>query len=229
MTRRGPKPKGSVKIEWSANFAYAIGLIASDGCLYNDGRHISITSKDLEQIENFKKCLDLPNKIASKHGGGPNYRYYYHLQIGDRIFYSFLESIGFMPAKSKVIGKIILPDEYFFDFLRGSFDGDGTFYSYWDKRWRSRHMFYLEFISASKNHIVWIREEIYKRLGVSGYVAYDGKHLTLQLKYAKREALEIIRRMYYNREVICLSRKRGKIEKAVAIERKQQKQYLLTK
>lgn len=53
MGKRGPKQKGKVKIEWSADFAYAIGLLASDGCLYNDERHINFTSKDIEQINNF--------------------------------------------------------------------------------------------------------------------------------------------------------------------------------
>ncbi len=33
------KPLGRVKIEWSDKFAYAIGLVASDGNLSPDGRH----------------------------------------------------------------------------------------------------------------------------------------------------------------------------------------------
>lgn len=52
-----------------------------------------------------------------------------------------------------------IPGKYFFDYLRGCFDGDGCFYSYWDPRWRSSHMFYLEFISASKNHIDWLQKK----------------------------------------------------------------------
>lgn len=47
------KPKGKVKIEWNENFAYAIGLIVTDGSLSIDGRHINFTSKDLEQIQNI--------------------------------------------------------------------------------------------------------------------------------------------------------------------------------
>ena len=66
MGKRGPKPKGKVKIEWSPNFAYAIGLLATDGCLYNDGRHISFVSKDLELVEMFKKILGLEVKISAK-------------------------------------------------------------------------------------------------------------------------------------------------------------------
>ena len=63
MATRGAKPKGKVKIKWSPNFAYAIGLIATDGCLYKDGRHISLTSLDLEQLHNFNKALDIKVKI----------------------------------------------------------------------------------------------------------------------------------------------------------------------
>lgn len=58
-----------VNIIWRANFAYAIGLIASDGCLSKDGSHIDFTSKDLEQVENFRKVLGLKNRIGLKSRG----------------------------------------------------------------------------------------------------------------------------------------------------------------
>lgn len=53
------KPQRKVKIRWCSNFAYAIGLIASDGNLSPNGRHINIKSLDVEMIENFKKALAL--------------------------------------------------------------------------------------------------------------------------------------------------------------------------
>ncbi|MBI3634373.1 MAG: hypothetical protein HY228_02015 [Candidatus Yonathbacteria bacterium] len=223
MGLRGPKPKGKVRIKWSADFAYAIGLLATDGCLLNDGRHIDLTSKDIDQIENFLQALDIDVKITTKYSGtGKKYQ---RVQFGDVLFYEFLMSIGFTPAKSKTIGELDIPKKYFFDFLRGSFDGDGCFYSYWDPRWRSSHMFYVEFVSASKLHIDWLRSEIFDRLAVKGHIVKDGEGLTYQLKYAKKEALEIIKKMYYNHHIVYLSRKRMKIEKTLAIEKKQQKRY----
>jgi len=66
MNKRGPKPKEKVRIKWSSNFAYAIGLIATDGCLYRDGRHINLTSKDVEQITNFLKALEVDCHIGKK-------------------------------------------------------------------------------------------------------------------------------------------------------------------
>jgi hypothetical protein len=210
--------------------AYAIGLISSDGNLSSDGRHISLVSKDLEMINNFQKCLKIDNKIGKNYSDVSGKRKYQHkVQFGDVLFYKFLISIGLMPKKSKILGELKIPKEYFFDFLRGSFDGDGSFYSYWDKRWRSSFLFYLEFVSASKTHIDWLRKHIRDNLKVNGHLSGDGKKTTFQLKYAKKEAVEIIRKMYYNTNIICLKRKKNKIFKALNINKKQQKIYYFDK
>jgi hypothetical protein len=165
------RPRCKVRIEWSPEFAYAIGLIATDGCLYNDGRHINFTS------------------------------------------------IGITTRKSKTIGPVKIPKEYFFDFFRGSADGDGTFHSYFDPRWRSSYMFYTIFISASRDHIDWLRGEIHGRLAINGHITKSRSNSIYQLKYAKSESLKLLPKLYYNADVVCLSRKREKITSALAIER----------
>jgi hypothetical protein len=225
MGKRGQKPKGKVKIKWSANFAYAIGLLVTDGCLSNDNLHIDFTSKDKEQIINFLKCLDIKVKIGEKFSGFDQNKIL-RVQFGDILFYKFLNSLGIFSNKSKIISKIKISNKYFFDFLRGCFDGDGCFYSYWDSRWRSSHMFYLTFGSASRIHILWIQKEIFKNLSINGHISKSQKKGSIyNLRYAKKEAMEIIKKMYYNPNVICLSRKRIKIEKALKIEKKQQRMY----
>ncbi len=123
------------------------------------------------------------------------------------------------------MGEIKIPPEYFFDFLRGVFDGDGCFYSYWDPRWKSSHMFYLEFASGSSKHISLIQEESINMAGVVGRISERKSKTFFQLKYAKKEALVIIKKMYYNPNVVCLSRKKFKIQKALRIEEKQQDNY----
>lgn len=47
------KPMNKVKIKWSPEFAYAIGLLVTDGSLSKDGIHIDFTSNDKEQLVNF--------------------------------------------------------------------------------------------------------------------------------------------------------------------------------
>lgn len=194
-----------------------MGLFATDGCLYNDGRHLDFTSKDKEQITNFKKCFGLKIGVSYKTSGYSR-KLCPRLQFGDVILYSFFTSIGLTPNKSKTIGKLMIPKKYFFDFLRGHHDGDGSFYSYWDPRWKSSFMYYLVFISASRMHVEWLRESLEMILGVRGHVTGAGKKGTAyQLKYAKREARSILRKMYYKKNITCLSRKRLKIERALGI------------
>jgi len=41
--------------------------------------------------------------------------------------------IGITPAKSHTINQIIIPEEFFRDFLRGHLDGDGSITVYMDK------------------------------------------------------------------------------------------------
>lgn len=211
------KPKGKIKIQWSPNFAYAIGLLVTDGCLSKDGRHIDFTSKDLQQIKNFCRALQADLPVRKKTRDKEKQKKYYHVQFSDVLFYRFLLSIGLMPNKTKRLIDIQIPDAYFFDFLRGHFDGDGTFYSYWDPRWRSSFMFYTAFVSASKPHMDWLRLEIHKRLGIYGHLNTKPAGSIYQLKYAKRESTSVLRAMYHSREVMCLKRKLLKISRVLSI------------
>ncbi len=209
------KPLNKTKIEWSSNFAYAIGLLVTDGNLSKDGRHIDLTSGDREQLENFLKCLNSKNKICFKHSGSN--KKHLRVQLGDVNFYKFLLSIGLMPNKTKIIGEVKIPKKYFFDFLRGHLDGDGSFYSYWDPRWKSSYMFYTTFLSASKKHILWLQKMIFNRLKIKGRINKSANSSVYQLRFAKAESVKILRKIYYKNSVICLSRKKLKIQKALSI------------
>lgn len=219
MGKRGPKSRRK-EVAWSPEFAYAIGLITTDGNLSIDGRHLSLVSKDIEQIKNLKKCLALKTKIGIHRSGRKNaYRTYHRVQWGDIVLYDFLLDIGLMPNKSRKLNTLNIPDKYFFDFLRGHFDGDGSFYSYFDPRWKSSFMFYLTFLSASTGHIQWLRESVERLCGVHGHISFTNR-LGLEmssLRYAKRESLQLLAALYPNERVICLKRKRLKIEKALRI------------
>ena len=212
MGKRGPKPKGKVKIEWSPNFAYAIGLIASDGNLSSNGRHIVFVSKDSEQIENFLRALGIENHISRDNTK------IWRVQFSDVLFYRFLITIGLIPNKSKILRGIEVPEKYFFHFLRGVFDGDGSTYSYWDKRWRSSFMYYVCFASASPVFIEWLRIQIETSLLVKGHVTHSKGKNTGQLKYAKQDGLKLLRRMYAGPKAsIHLSRKYLKIQQMLSI------------
>ena len=203
------------RYRWSANLAYAIGLIATDGSLSKDGRHIDLTSKDLEQLQNFAKILSLNNKISSKSSSYNPQGLYWHIAFGNVIFYRFLLKIGLTPAKSKTIGAILIPDKYFADFLRGSLDGDGYTYSYWDPRWRSSFSLYTGFVSASLKHLEWISDQVERLYELRGKIKFSAR--AYSLVYAKKASVALLNKIYYKKGLICLTRKSSKINIALSI------------
>lgn len=208
--KRGPKPKGQISVKWTPRLAYAIGLLVADGCLLNDGRHIDLTSKDIQQVQTFKECLGLKVKIGTKKSGLNN-KLYYHVQFGDVLFYKFLMDIGLSPAKSKTISAIKIPKKYFSNFLRGYFDGDGTTYSFYDSVFPESYRFYLGFTSASPKFITWLRKTIEDTVHVKGHICNYPERNFMQLKYAKHEAIKVCKYMYRGAHEVLLKRKYLKI------------------
>lgn len=217
MKINGAHLKKRVICNWSPDISYAVGLIATDGCLSKDKRHIDFTSKDVELIKTFQKCLSIQNiKIGYKQGGfgGRCPR----VQFGDVHFYQWLEKIGLMPHKSKIIGRLRIPDEFFFDFLRGCFDGDGSIYAFWDPRWHSSYMFYLQFTSASIVYLEWLQSTIYRLSNVQGRIKTSTR--CYHLVYAKAGTRMLLNKMFYSKRVSCLKRKLVKAQKIINIDNK---------
>jgi len=160
--------KERVILKWRPKFAYAIGLLVSDGCLSKDGRHIILTSNDVEQLNTFNDCLGLSIKIGQKYSGTGNMSYY--IQFSDVYFYRYLQDIGLMPAKSKILSEIKIPKEYFIDYLRGYFDGDGCSYSYFDPVYKNSYRFYISFASGSERYVIWLRSRIFEYMGIKGSI-----------------------------------------------------------
>ena len=123
----------------------------------------------------------------------------------------------------KSLVKFDVPSDYFFDFLRGFFDGDGSYNSYWDRRWKSSFMFYTKFASISGELLKWLRKELIERLEIRGSMesteyeerAWSKRYI---LKYAKADTKSLVRRMYYEKGLPCLERKKKKIAKILSIE-----------
>jgi len=201
--------KNLISTKWNSNFAYGIGLLTADGCLSSDGRHIEFTSKDKEQVLNFAKCFKLKNKIGRKARANEKIKKYYRVQFGSVQFYKFLKSIGFTPKKSLVLKKIKVPKRFFPDFLRGFFDGDGTFYTF--KHPESRYIqMRTKFYSASPKFLRWLRRRIKEEFKITGFITKTGSLEALE--YAISESLSLLKQMYYSSDIISLSRKFDKIK-----------------
>ena len=86
---------------------YFVGLITSDGCLSKNGSHISLTSRDLEYLEELKRTLGIHNKIGRKTGGSGSLSF--QIQMGSKALYSFLSGVGLKPNKSLTLGALHIP------------------------------------------------------------------------------------------------------------------------
>jgi len=218
MGKRGVKPKGTVFLKWSPALAYAVGLLATDGSLSKDRLHIDFTSKDRGQVVTFQKCLGVSHiKIGRKGSGTAEGKKYFRIQFGDVLFYQWLLGIGLTPNKSKTLGPLKVPDQYFFDFLRGCFDGDGTIYSFWDKRWHSSYMFYIGFTSASKPFLEWLQSNTARLCGTEGKITQHVR--SHQLRYAKMGSRVLFKKMFYADDIPYLKRKFTKAQKIFTIDR----------
>ncbi|PIR88684.1 MAG: hypothetical protein COU09_00905 [Candidatus Harrisonbacteria bacterium CG10_big_fil_rev_8_21_14_0_10_44_23] len=200
-----------VSTAWSPALAYAIGLIASDGNLSPDGRHINFTSKDIELVKLFKASLNLNNKIGRKsRGADPSNKKYFVVQFGDINFYEFLQTIGLMPAKSKILCNILVPDKYFIDFLRGCIDGDGNIGTFIHPQSKNAQL-RIRLFSASPKFLHWIKKKVLNLASInSGWIENNAKHRVYILSYAKTDSIILLNLMYYPRVEYFLKRKYNK-------------------
>lgn len=216
---RGPAPRSRTDFSaWSAPLAYAVGLIATDGNLSKDGRHMTLTSKDEDLLDTARVCLGLKVSVTShrSRSGGRLHR----LQWSDRACYAWLASIGLMPAKSLRLGPLQIPDELFADFLRGCIDGDGSIITYTDRYNTFKNPKYVyerlfvELFSASRPFLVWIHATLARLCHLRGAIITrelePPNHAISVLKYAKRDSIQLLRWIYYAPNLPCLERKRAK-------------------
>jgi len=214
---------------WTTELAYAVGIITTDGCLAQDGRHLSVSSKDVQLLETVRECLGLRVAITPYRGG--NGWTYHHLQWGSRLFHAWLVELGLMPAKSRRLAALAIPDDYFVDFLRGCIDGDGSIVSYVDRYHvpkNPRYVYtrlYVSLVSASPPFLTWGQSTARRLLGVGGYLARKGNRAgsIWVLKYAKYESIRVLEQLYYKEDLPCLERKRQRAVRWLGVRKRRAK------
>lgn len=197
------KPKGE-PIKWSPEIAYAVGLIATDGNLSPDGRHLMLISKGIQLLKTFKRCLGLKNKIGLRRSGYTGKKDCHHVQFGNVVLYKWLLNIGLMPNKTKRIGALKIPNRYFFDFLRGHLDGDGDIRRYQDRVYPNSERLYIRFCSASLEHVQWLQKKIKSLLKFKGSIS---RGRIFYLRFAKKDSLVLLTNLYHKKNLPFLWRK----------------------
>ena len=200
---------------WSAQLAYAVGLIATDGCLVRDGRHIAFVTQDEDLMQVWLSCLGHKDRYrrSTSSAGTPVYR----VQISDARLYRWLLTLGLTPAKSLTLGAVAVPSAYFAPFVRGLLDGEGSIYvlrhrptrSIYPDYWYER--LWTFFASASLSHINWLRASFAAEYGLTGWIETTHRpprNEFYRLKYGKRDSLVLLAVLYADVNVpACNGRK----------------------
>ncbi len=215
------------KFLFTSDLSYVIGLLATDGNLSKDGRHINMRSSDVQLLDTFRKCLSLKARIAQSKNDGWATKPSYRVQFSNIQLYNWLLTIGLFPAKTYTIGELKIPDEYFKDFLRGHLDGDGSVWTYEDK-WNTfknpKYVYtrlWVRFISASEKHIKWIQKKIFQIQNIKGHLwerkpnRPDQTTSMWEVKFGKKDSIKLLKWIYYSPNVPCLNRKREIAEKFI--------------
>ena len=115
--------------------AYWLGFIYADGYIINgikgkinDTFGITLSEKDIGHIKKFKKCVESNHKIHTYKNSYNTYSSY--IKITDQHFVDTLISKGVLRNKSLILRfptEDIVPKKLIFHFMRGYFDGDGSF------------------------------------------------------------------------------------------------------
>jgi len=206
----GSRPKYIVPPEvltvWSADLAYAVGLLTADGNLNKGRTRVEFISTDKELIDLFCKALRLQD-VHVVFTPQQTRASWYQIKLSDRAFRGFLEEVGLTSTKSKTLGPLQIPDPVFPDFLRGVLDGDGSWYV--AESWSGRYRYLrVELCSAGLNFIEWIASKIAQLCGLQGHLQKKRSREAYSLLFIGVKALELGDYVFYSNDVLALPRKR---------------------
>jgi hypothetical protein len=131
LPRRSGNSKGYMFNEhffdvWTPQMAYVLGVLATDG---NVGKsYVSITSTDLELAEKVRTFLESSHPLHVIPPRGVSRKTQYDLKISSTRLADKLTKLGIGPAKSLTLQFPEMPADCVRHFLRGCWDGDGSFY-----------------------------------------------------------------------------------------------------
>ena len=122
------------------NKAYILGFLFADGSLNQNKQTISMSLQE----EDYKILESIRNKIGSekqlafldysnKNDFGYTYKNQYRLLMFSKYMCNSLINIGMVQNKSLVLDFPNIPKEFHSHFIRGYFDGDGSFCVYYTK------------------------------------------------------------------------------------------------
>lgn len=190
---------------WSHEMAYCLGFIAADGHVWKNRPFltIGISKEDKYILEYIVKNISPNTKIRCS-------KNIVQINIHSEQIYNDLNNLGIKHNKTKNLNiDFNIPDEFFGDYLRGFFDGDGCIWVH--KKHGQKDYYYSNIVCMSEKFVDAIHKKLsfgkkYKRKTVKGNDYFE-------LKFNQIECIRLFDIMYSNKDCFKLFRKYEKFLK----------------
>lgn len=145
--------------------AYWLGFICADGNIKKTNNKVSLISKDLEVINEFKEAIGSEHIISKRinFDKRTNKTYTgYSIQIGNEKFTTNLINLGVTSNKTDILKFPNINEKYYSYFIAGLFDGDGSVF------WRGKYSNHLGVNLISTYEIIFfIQNYLQKNMDIT--------------------------------------------------------------
>ncbi|MCL4524509.1 MAG: hypothetical protein M1453_12175 [Acidobacteria bacterium] len=132
---------------WTPAMAYVLGVLATDGCVSR--WRVTLTSTDRDLVEKVKSLIECRDPIRVRQPSGYSRKVQHILDISSIVLVERLTKLGITARKSRTLRFPEMPEECVRHFIRGCWDGDGSFFT---EAKKSRAL-KASFISGSREFI----------------------------------------------------------------------------
>jgi len=184
--------------EYTEKSCYWAGFLAADGCISNGSLYICLHSQDLDHIQKFQSFVGSNHKISvntDKYDRAQTA--FVNKQINKDLLYNF----NITERKTETYELPIIPDKFFWNFVRGYFDGDGCICESFSNKNSKTATLYTTIVGSYT-----LIDELYPLLELNGTVQTKAK--VKVIKYCTNSSRRFLSNIYSNStENLRLSRK----------------------
>jgi hypothetical protein len=197
--------------EWSSGLAYILGLALTDGSIHKDKTRVAFYSSDLQMLEIVQQFFEstsplvthsTPGKYSFEKGGTsyPGKKQMYVFYLNSKAAAERFIQLGITPNKSYVGPYPSIPQEVWWHFFRGVFDGDGNIY------FSKKHGLRIT-IAGNRNCILGIQTDLNRLFAIPSTARYLDMDKVKLLDLCGESAEQALSYLYQDSENLRLERK----------------------